>query len=55
MGNDGGVYYTSDNGATWPEISNNIGINQLYRIGQSASSNNVVLMGLQDNGSFATP
>jgi Secretion system C-terminal sorting domain len=54
LGNDGGVYYTADNGATWPQISNNIGINQLYRIGQSQLSNNVVLMGLQDNGSMAT-
>jgi hypothetical protein len=54
VGNDGGVYYSPDNGATWPQVTNNLSINQLYRIGQGAANNNVTLTGLQDNGSFAT-
>lgn len=53
-GNDGGVYYTSDNGATWPQVTNNIGIAQVYRIGLGVSNSNLVLAGLQDNGSFST-
>jgi hypothetical protein len=54
VGNDGGIYYSADNGATWPQVTNNLNINQLYRIGQSPTNNNTVLLGLQDNGSFAT-
>ncbi|MEM6261118.1 MAG: T9SS type A sorting domain-containing protein [Bacteroidota bacterium] len=49
-GNDGGVYYTANNGGTWPEISSGLGIAQVYKIGQSATTRDLVINGYQDNG-----
>ncbi|NOT38730.1 MAG: HYR domain-containing protein [Saprospiraceae bacterium] len=48
-GNDGGVYKTSNGGTTWTEISGNLTISQMYRLGVSASDGKVIC-GLQDNG-----
>lgn len=48
--NDGGVYYTSNGGATWNDISNGLQISQIYRIGNSATNSGDVLCGMQDNG-----
>ena len=50
-GNDGGVYYTDDQGETWIEISEGLGIGQLYKIGVSATDPNKAVAGFQDNGS----
>lgn len=50
-GNDGGVYYTDDQGATWTLISNGLPISQVYKIGQSATQRNKTVNGYQDNGS----
>jgi len=52
LGNDGGVYYTVNGGTDWPQISAGLGIAQIYRLGQSASQNNLVTTGHQDNGTF---
>jgi photosystem II stability/assembly factor-like uncharacterized protein len=49
-GNDGGVYVTSDGGLNWNDLSNGLGISQIYRIGTSATVANDVICGLQDNG-----
>jgi PKD repeat protein len=49
-GNDGGLYYTTDGGMTWPEISGGLSIGQVYRIGQSALDKDRVINGYQDNG-----
>ncbi len=49
--NDGGLYVSSDNGVSWTDISNGLGIGQIYRIGTSATTSNNVICGLQDNGS----
>lgn len=49
--NDGGIYKTSNNGLTWTDLSNGLGISQLYRIGVSQTVANEVICGLQDNGS----
>lgn len=49
-GNDGGIYFSSDDGGTWTEISNGLAISQTYRLGQSATSRNLVINGYQDNG-----
>lgn len=49
--NDGGVYYTTDGGVKWNEISQGLYITQIYRIGVSQSNQNQVICGLQDNGS----
>ena len=49
-GNDGGVYYTSNGGSTWPEISSGLAIAQVYKIGQDAQAANHIINGYQDNG-----
>ena len=48
--NDGGLYYTNDGGATWPEISDSLGVAQIYKIGVSQNTNPLVINGYQDNG-----
>ena len=54
VGNDGGIYYTGDGGSKWPEITNNLAITQIYKIGQSATDADYTLFGCQDNGSSIT-
>jgi photosystem II stability/assembly factor-like uncharacterized protein len=49
--NDGGLYQSTDGGATWLNLSNGLGISEIYRIGVSATNGNEVICGLQDNGS----
>lgn len=49
QGCDGGIYKTADNGTSWTDISSNLAISQMYRLGVSQSDNKV-LCGLQDNG-----
>lgn len=53
-GNDGGIYYTTNNGSTWNDLSNGIHITQYYRLGLSAQNANLVICGAQDNGSHLT-
>lgn len=48
-GNDGGVYYSSDNGLNWDDLSSGLAIAQIYKIGVSQQSNTVI-NGYQDNG-----
>lgn len=50
IGNDGGIYKSTDNGSTWVDITNGLTINQIYRIGVSQSSSSDIIIGLQDNG-----
>ncbi|MBN1115850.1 MAG: T9SS type A sorting domain-containing protein [Bacteroidales bacterium] len=52
VANDGGIYKSTDNGNTWEDISNNLKILQSYRIGISKTTNNKILSGNQDNGTF---
>ena len=49
-GNDGGIYYTSNGGTSWPEITSGLPISQVYRIGQAKTDINKVINGYQDNG-----
>jgi gliding motility-associated-like protein len=49
-GNDGGVYFTRDLGKNWTDISEGMGISQIYRLGQSQTQKNYVINGYQDNG-----
>jgi hypothetical protein len=49
--NDGGLYVTNNGGASWQDITNGMGISQMYRIGASATVADKVICGLQDNGS----
>lgn len=48
--NDGGVYGSTDGGNTWPEYSSGIGVSQIYRIGVSQNTHELVINGYQDNG-----
>ena len=50
-GNDGGIYKTTNGGTSWTDLSNGLVISQIYRIGISQTDPNVILTGLQDNGS----
>lgn len=50
VGNDGGIYWTDNGGTTWNDISNGLGIAQVYKIGQSRITKNLVINGYQDNG-----
>ncbi|MGX7668813.1 VPS10 domain-containing protein [Flavobacterium pedocola] len=50
-GNDGGLYYTTDGGVKWNEISSGLGIAQIYKIGVSQQKFDLVINGYQDNGS----
>ncbi|MCX6272012.1 MAG: PKD domain-containing protein [Bacteroidetes bacterium] len=50
VGNDGGCFYTSDNGGDWVMISQGLSIAQVYKIGQSAQVKDMVINGYQDNG-----
>jgi PKD repeat protein len=50
IGNDGGVYWTADGGNQWQDISNGLAISQAYKIGQSATVDDLVANGYQDNG-----
>lgn len=49
-GNDGGVFRKSFTGNVWTDISNNMQIAQLYRMGGSATNPDLILSGWQDNG-----
>ncbi|HEX4887696.1 MAG TPA: T9SS type A sorting domain-containing protein [Luteibaculaceae bacterium] len=49
--NDGGIYRTTNGGQSWTDLSNGLGISQIYRIGTSKTVANNVICGLQDNGS----
>jgi len=51
VGNDGGIYYTGNQGTTYKEISEGLGIGQLYKIGVSLTDRNKMTGGFQDNGS----
>jgi len=50
VGCDGGIYYTQNGGANWPEISDGLVISQTYKLGQSATVDDRVVNGYQDNG-----
>jgi photosystem II stability/assembly factor-like uncharacterized protein len=54
VGHDGGIHYTANGGTTWTEITNNLAITQIYRIGQGSANVNFSVFGSQDNGCAAT-
>jgi photosystem II stability/assembly factor-like uncharacterized protein len=49
-GNDGGVYFTTDNGLNWNDISSGLAIAQIYKIGVAQTVPEIVINGYQDNG-----
>lgn len=50
-GNDGGIYWTADQGESWTDISVGLGIGQMYKLGVSATNRYKTMAGFQDNGS----
>lgn len=50
LGNDGGVFMSSNSGTSWTDLNAQMNIAQSYRIGQSSSSSNYIISGHQDNG-----
>ena len=51
-GNDGGLYYSTDNGNNWTDISDGLQITQFYSLGVSQTVQDKVIAGSQDNGTF---
>lgn len=49
-GNDGGIYFSTDNGLNWNDISSGLAIAQVYKIGVAQTVPEVVINGYQDNG-----
>jgi photosystem II stability/assembly factor-like uncharacterized protein len=49
-GNDGGVYKTTNTGTNWIWIGATMQITQFYKLGCSATNQNLVIGGSQDNG-----
>jgi photosystem II stability/assembly factor-like uncharacterized protein len=50
-GNDGGMFFSSNNGASWQSVaSNSLPITQFYSIATPMNEKNTVLGGTQDNG-----
>ena len=52
LGDDGGIYRSTDNGLTWSNISLNLVIGEFYRLAGSQGNNELILCGAQDNGHF---
>jgi len=51
-GNDGGIYCSYNGGEDWIDISEGLQILQIYRIGVSATNQDLTITGAQDNGSM---
>jgi photosystem II stability/assembly factor-like uncharacterized protein len=49
-GNDGGLYYTTNGGSKWVDVSSGLAIAQVYKIGVSQQTHDLVINGYQDNG-----
>ncbi|WP_196886235.1 T9SS type A sorting domain-containing protein [Aureivirga sp. CE67] len=49
-GNDGGIYKLDESDDSWINYSSKLPISQLYKIGQSQRSKDLVINGHQDNG-----
>ncbi len=50
IGCDGGIFKTSDDGASFSDLSNNLCIAQIYRGGVSGTTAGTMISGHQDNG-----
>lgn len=48
--NDGGIFKTTNTGASFSDISSNLNISQQYKIAQASNNEDLILAGHQDNG-----
>lgn len=51
-GNDGGIFKSTNSGATWNSLNKGLAITQFYRIGISRTNPNIMVAGAQDNGNM---
>jgi photosystem II stability/assembly factor-like uncharacterized protein len=51
-GNDGGLFKSTNAGATWTSLNKGLAITQFYRIGISRTNPNIIVAGAQDNGNM---
>ena len=54
IGCDGGVYKSTNAGATWSSVNNNINTIQFYRVASHPTNSSILFGGAQDNGNFST-
>ncbi|PKL80311.1 MAG: hypothetical protein CVV25_04730 [Ignavibacteriae bacterium HGW-Ignavibacteriae-4] len=52
VGNDGGIYKSTDDGENWTNISAGLNITQYYKFGQATDNKERILAGAQDNGTM---
>ncbi len=52
VGNDGGIYKSTDDGENWTNISAGLNITQYYKFGQATDNKERILAGAQDNGTI---
>jgi len=50
VGCDGGIFKTSDDGGSFSDLSANLCIAQIYKMGQSTTNPSTIITGHQDNG-----
>jgi photosystem II stability/assembly factor-like uncharacterized protein len=50
LGNDGGLYKTTNSGTSWTYIGSGLVTTQIYKIGVAQSVDNECMLGAQDNG-----
>jgi photosystem II stability/assembly factor-like uncharacterized protein len=50
--NDGGFFYSLNGGATWTEANHGYAANQIYRIDNNRTNENVIIYGCQDNDKY---
>lgn len=50
-GSDGGIFKSTNNGNTWSDLTAGIQNSQFYRIANSVTNANIIMVGAQDNGS----
>jgi photosystem II stability/assembly factor-like uncharacterized protein len=51
-GNDGGLFKSTNSGATWSSLNKGLAITQFYRVGISRTNPNIMVAGAQDNGNI---
>jgi hypothetical protein len=52
-GSDGGIYSSTNKGATFESHTDGLAISQFYRMSVSKTNSNIIIGGLQDNGGHA--
>ncbi|MCD6367374.1 MAG: PKD domain-containing protein, partial [Bacteroidales bacterium] len=51
-GNDGGIYYSTNLGTSWIDVSSGVTVLQIYRMGTAQTDPDISVTGAQDNGSM---